>query len=51
MEYEIKEHDGKYEIVNKETGEVVATRDTKEEAEHFVKLLHEVANDPEWDND
>lgn len=46
--------DGKWEVVNKESGEVKATHlppDGKEKAERQVRLLHEVENDPEWDSE
>jgi hypothetical protein len=52
MPYKVEKKDDHYEIVNTETDEVVATRDSKEDAEDFVKLLHEVESDPNWeDND
>lgn len=44
--------DGKWNVVNTESGDVKATHlppDAKEKAERQVRLLHEVENDPEWD--
>lgn len=51
MPYEIKgpDSDGKYEVVNKDSGEVKAKHATKEDAERQVRLLHAVENDPEWE--
>lgn len=52
MPYEIKQDGENWQVVNKDTGEVKATHeppDAKEKAEHQVKLLHEIENDPEWD--
>lgn len=40
MPYEIKENGGKYEVINKDTGDVKAKHSTKEDAEKQVKLLH-----------
>lgn len=55
MPYEIKAGaDGSYDVINSETNEVKATHqppDAKEKAERQVKLLHEVENDPEWDEE
>lgn len=44
MPYEVKgpNSDGKYEVVNKDTGDVKATKTTKEDAERQVRLLHAV---------
>lgn len=53
MPYEIKANGENYDVINSETGEVKATHeppDAKEKAEHQVKLLHAVENDPEWES-
>ena len=51
MPYEIRgpNADGKYEVVNKDTGAVKAEKTTKEDAERQVRLLHAVENDPNWE--
>ena len=52
MPYEIRKNGESYDVVNTETEEVKATHeppDAKEKAEHQVKLLHAVENDPEWE--
>lgn len=49
MPYDVKENDGKFDVINKDTGEVKATHDTRKEADDQVKLLHSIENDPEWD--
>jgi len=51
MPYEIKgpTSDGKYQVVNKETGAVKAEKATKEDAERQIRLLHAVENDPGWE--
>lgn len=51
MPYEIKgpNSDGKYQVVNKDTGDVKAEHTTKEDAERQIRLLHAVENDPEWE--
>lgn len=54
MPYEIKQDGDNYDVVNTETHEVVAHHeppDAKEKAEHQIKLLHEIENDPRWDED
>ena len=51
MPYHVQEKDGKYLVINDETGDTKAEHDTKEEAERQVKLLHEIENDPEWMNE
>jgi len=42
MPYEVKgpNSDGKYEVVNTQTGDVKAKHSTKEDAEGQVRLLH-----------
>ena len=42
MPYEIKESDGKYQVVNTETGDVKAEHTDKQDAEDQIKLLHEL---------
>lgn len=42
MPYKVEETDGKYAVVNTDTGETRATHDTREEAERQVTLLHHV---------
>ena len=51
MPYEIRgpNTDGKYEVVNKDSGAVKAQHATKEDAERQVRLLHAVENDPNWE--
>lgn len=53
MPYEVRKADGdKYEVVNKDTGDVKAVHeppDAKEKAERQIKLLHEIETDPEWE--
>lgn len=51
MPYEIKgpNSDGKYQVVNKDSGAVKAEHATKEDAERQVRLLHAVENDPNWE--
>lgn len=51
MPYEIKgpNGEGKYEVVNKDTGAIKAKHATKEDAERQVRLLHAVENDPGWE--
>jgi hypothetical protein len=51
MPYEIRgpKDDGKFEVVNKDSGEVKAEHATKEDAERQVRLLHAVENDPNWE--
>jgi hypothetical protein len=54
MPYEIRKDGENYDVVNTETGQVKATHeppDAKEKAEHQVKLLHAIENDPEWNDD
>lgn len=55
MPYEVKEGDnGKWLVVNSESGVVKAEHeppDAKEKAERQVRLLHEVENDPTWDEE
>ena len=50
MPYEIKgpTSDGKYEVINKDTGAVKAKHATKEDAERQVRLLNAVDNDENW---
>lgn len=50
MPYEVKgpNASGKFEVVNTETQQVKAEKDTKEDAERQVRLLHEIENDPNW---
>lgn len=49
MPYKVKEHDGKWQVINADTEEVKATHDTKEEAERQVRLLEAIENDPGWE--
>lgn len=42
MPYHVKENDGKWEVVNDDTDEVVDEHDTKEDAERQVRMLHEI---------
>jgi hypothetical protein len=42
MPYKVEEKDGKYEVINTETEEVKAVKDTREEAEQLVDALHEM---------
>lgn len=49
MPYTVKENAGKFDVVNTESDETVATHDDKESAERQVKLLHEL--EKEYDND
>lgn len=54
MPYKIEQDGEKWNVVNTETEEVVAIHeppDAKEKAERQVKLLHEVENDPAWDEE
>lgn len=41
--------DGKFEVVNEDTGEVKAEHTTKEDAERQVRLLHQIEHDPNWE--
>lgn len=49
MPYKVREHDGKWEVINSDTEEVKATHDTKEEAERQVRLLETIEHDPGWE--
>lgn len=52
MPYDIRADGDKYDVINKDTGEVKATHeppDAKEKAERQVRLLHEIEKDPEWE--
>lgn len=40
MPYEIRENDGKFEVVNKDSGDVKAKHTSRDKAEAQVKLLH-----------
>jgi hypothetical protein len=54
MPYEIRENGENWEVINSETHEVKATHeppDAKEKAEHQVKLLHAIENDPDWEKE
>lgn len=54
MPYEKKKDGDNWQVVNKETGDVVATHeppDAEEKADRQLKLLHEIENDPQWDED
>lgn len=54
MPYEIRESGENYEVINKDTGDVVATHEppeAKEKAERQIRLLHAVENDPEWERE
>jgi hypothetical protein len=42
MPYKVEEKDGKYIVVNEETGEEKAEHDTRESAERQVRLLEEL---------
>jgi len=48
MPYEIKPKGDKFEVINKDTGEVKAEHATHENAEKQVRLLHAMENDPGW---
>jgi len=51
MPYEVQgpNSDGKYEVINSETKQVKATKDSKEEADRQVRILHTVESDPNWE--
>lgn len=51
MPYKVEGPDGQgsYQVVNTETGDVKAHHATKEDAERQVRLLHEIENDPNWE--
>jgi hypothetical protein len=42
IEYEVRENDGEFEVVNKETDEVVDVFGDKEDADRFVRLLKDM---------
>lgn len=48
MPYEIKENDGTYEVVNKDTGEVKAKHTDKADAERQVRLLEAIEHNADW---
>ena len=45
MPYKVEEQDGKWVVVNTDTGEVRAEHDTQEQADRQVKLLHHVEHE------
>lgn len=47
MPYKVEEKDGKWCVVNEETGDVKAEHDTKEAAERQVRLLREIEKEEE----
>jgi len=52
MPYEIRQSGDKYEVVNKNTGDVKATHEppnAKEKAESQVRLLESIENDSDWE--
>jgi len=54
MPYKIAENGENYDVIEEDTGEVVATHeppDAKEKAERQVKLLHDVEGSESWDKD
>jgi len=54
MPYEKRKDGENWLVVNSETNEVKATHeppDAEEKADRQIKLLHEIENDPQWDED
>ena len=51
MPYEIQgpNANGKYEVINSDTKQVKSVKDTKEEADRQLRILHAVENDPNWE--
>jgi hypothetical protein len=47
MPYKVEEKDAKFEVVNTETGEVKAVKNTRDEAEQLVHMLHELEKEGE----
>lgn len=47
MPYKVEEKDGKYAVINADTGEVKAVHEQKADAERQVRLLHEIEKDGE----
>jgi hypothetical protein len=47
MPYEVKENDGEFDVINSESQEVKATKDTREEAERLVRTLDELEKEGE----
>lgn len=53
MPYEIRQSNGNYEVVNKDTGEVKAVHeppDAKNKAERQLRLLEAVEHDEGWNH-
>lgn len=46
MPYKIEERNGKYCVINADSGEEKACHETKEDADRQVRLLHAIENDP-----
>jgi len=42
MPYKVEERDGKYLVINSESNEVKAEKETREDAEDLVHVLHEL---------
>lgn len=54
MPYHKRKDGDNWEVVNSETGEVKAVHEppeAEEKADRQLKLLHEIENDPQWDED
>lgn len=49
MPYEVNAVAGNgFEVINSETKEVKAKKDTKEDADRLVRILNEVEKNPKW---
>jgi hypothetical protein len=51
MPYKVESKGDKFAVVNEETGEVKAERDTKEDAERLVRILHQTESSDEWEKE
>lgn len=49
MPYKVEPKNGKFAVINTETNEVKAERDTKEDAERLIRLLHNAEASDEWE--
>lgn len=48
MPYEVRKNGDKYEVINKDSGEVKASHATEVNAKRQVRLLEAIENDPGW---
>jgi hypothetical protein len=52
MPYEVNAVAGNgFQVINSETKEVKATKDTKEDADRLVRILNEVEKNPNWETE